>query len=115
MRLKQTGQATIEALCTAAFIATLLTASTSISYLLYAKQVSDFSLQKSLLCLETSKSTSSCKRTLETRLKQLLLFSPVKNIYLKRKTHENYASVSFNFINKTVTWSQKIKKDFGTL
>lgn len=111
MKPLQLGQSTIETIVALKLIILLCTGASSAIYLSYTKQISDFSLQKSLLCLETLNETStSCRNKLKNRLNTFLFFNKNISIKISRRLRSNTAQVEFLFLGYQLKRSQKLIK-----
>ncbi len=109
--MKNLGQATLEALLTLKVILLLFMGSSCIVYLIYAKYISEFYMQKSLLCLESLNSSNyKCKNNLTHQLKRLLFFQKNISVKLSLKGSINKVKVKSSFFGKDFIWSQKLQK-----
>lgn len=112
MKLHEAGQALIESIAVLSFVSVLFIGVASAVYLIYAKQVSGFAMQKSLLCLErVNISRRACKKTLDSHVNNFLFLNKKIKTSLQRASSKNKASVSFTFVKKEFNWPKTLIKD----
>ncbi len=109
--MKNFGQATLEALLTFKVIFLLFGGVSYIIYLNYTKHISKFSMQKSLLCLESLNSSAyTCKKNLIRQLERLLFLQNNISVKLSSKKFINKVEVRSYLFKKKFNWSQELEK-----
>ena len=104
--IKQRGQALIESILMLFILIPFLVLIFSMSYLIYAREISSYFLYRALLCTEEfEKSASSCSRKTNTKLREVLFFhkrinTKITNVGDKRKIQTLGKFLIFNTIYK---------------